>query len=224
MKKHLPNIITCLNLATGCLGIVHVFTKDHDYALVYVLLAAFFDLFDGMAARLLKVQGEFGKQIDSLADMISFGALPGLYLFAHISETSTVEWLAYSAILVIVFSGLRLAKFNIDKTQSDKFYGLPTPANAIMLTSIAMTPANLFQWPYTYLVVVTASCAILVSRVEMIALKFKHLKWKGNELRFLLVACIVVVLAILGGKGLVYVIPMYILISIAGNLFPSRDV
>ncbi|MFI5149363.1 MAG: CDP-alcohol phosphatidyltransferase family protein [Bacteroidia bacterium] len=161
LKAFVPNSITCGNLLCGCLGIVFAFQGNLIWAAYMVGLAAFLDFFDGLAARLLGVSGEFGKQLDSLADMVSFGFLPGVVLFQLISISmlqhtiSHLElgnlfngdmqannpypvWLPFCGFLVTIFSALRLAKFNIDSRQHDSFIGLPTPANTILICSIPL--------------------------------------------------------------------------------------
>jgi CDP-diacylglycerol--serine O-phosphatidyltransferase len=161
LKAFLPNSITCGNLFCGCLGVVFAFQGNLVWAAYMVGVAAFLDFFDGLAARLLGVSGEFGKQLDSLADMVSFGFLPGVMLFQLISismmkhTSASVDlgnlfnggikienpyplWLPFTGFLVTIFSALRLAKFNIDPRQHDSFIGLPTPANTILICSIPL--------------------------------------------------------------------------------------
>ena len=131
MKKHIPNFITCLNLFSGCVGVYLAFQGNFQGAFIAVIVSAVFDFFDGFAARLLKAYSPMGKELDSLADMVSFGVLPGAMVFSLLSKTGISEWLPYVAFVIPVFSGLRLAKFNIDERQTSSFIGLPTPANAI---------------------------------------------------------------------------------------------
>ena len=129
IKNHIPNFITCLNLAVGCLAIIAIFEGKLDNIIYYILVAGIFDFLDGFAARMLKVTSAIGKDLDSLADMVTFGVVPSLLMFAMLKNNSSIEWLPYLALLIAVLSGLRLAKFNNDERQSDTFYGLPTPAN-----------------------------------------------------------------------------------------------
>lgn len=150
MKVFFPNLITSLNLLCGLFGIVFVFSEHIDYASCCILLAAVFDFLDGFLARLLKVNGDFGKQLDSLADLVTFGVLPALILFQMVSigygdyyipftERPIVNVLAESStLLVALFSAFRLAKFNLDSRQSYDFIGLPTPANALFVSSFAL--------------------------------------------------------------------------------------
>jgi len=137
IKKHIPNSITCLNLFSGCVAVFLAFKGNYEGAIIAILLAAVFDFFDGFAARLLKAYSPMGKELDSLADMVSFGVAPGAIVFSLLSETNVCEWLPFLAFLIPVFSGLRLAKFNIDERQTTSFIGLPTPANAIFWAGLA---------------------------------------------------------------------------------------
>jgi len=158
IKKHIPNFITCLNLLAGCWGIVHAFEGRLVAAANMILIAALFDFFDGFAARFLKANSPIGKELDSLADVISFGVLPGMIIYQMISINvqlipglgSEVEisnsYLKYAGFVIPVFSALRLAKFNIDERQTHSFIGLPTPANALMIASF---PLILFSQFYT---------------------------------------------------------------------------
>ena len=137
LKKHIPNAITCANLFSGCIGIVFAFKGEQEVAAYFVLLSGLFDFFDGMVARLLNVKSEIGKQLDSLADMVSFGFLPGVVMFQllMLSDYSSA-YLPYLGFLITVFSALRLAKFNIDERQTEDFIGLNTPKNTLFIVSL----------------------------------------------------------------------------------------
>ena len=142
MKKHIPNSITLLNLFSGCIGVIMAFHQQFDYALLCMLLSAVFDFCDGMAARALKAYSNIGKELDSLADVVSFGFLPGMLAFQllHASSlTDTCQALPYLAFIITLFSALRLAKFNVDERQTTGFIGLATPANALFWGSLAAT-------------------------------------------------------------------------------------
>lgn len=217
MTRHIPNLITCLNLLTGVTGIVWIFQFDHRQAIYFILIAGLFDFFDGFSARLLKVQSPMGKELDSLADMVSFSTLPALFLFVHLQQQN-MEYAPYFALLIAPFSGLRLAKFNIDDNQSDKFIGLPTPANAIFITSLFLLATPLPEW--LWILIALFSACILVLPVEMIALKFKNYSWPDNRYRYVLIVLVITILAVFGISGLVYVIPGYILLSIISNFWP----
>ncbi len=219
IRSAIPNILTCGNVVVGILGIINVFQGEPQYTLYFVVAAAFFDFLDGFAARALKVQSPMGKELDSLADMVSFSALPTLYLYVH-TLILGYSWAAYVALLVAPFSALRLAKFNIDSNQGDKFIGVPTPANAIFIGSLGFAQLQLPE--FGWIAIGLASSFMLVVPMEMIALKFKNYTVADNWPRFLLVLVIFLLIATLGMSGLVWVIPTYIVLSIATNFIGRR--
>ncbi|MEY3679312.1 MAG: hypothetical protein RI924_1453 [Bacteroidota bacterium] len=137
MKKHIPNTLTCLNLFSGCVGLVFAFENQLIFAAYAIGISAMLDFFDGMTARLLKAYSEIGKELDSLADVVSFGVLPSLIIYQLFKTSTSVHaYLPYLAFMIAVFSALRLAKFNVDTRQSEHFIGLPTPANALLIGSL----------------------------------------------------------------------------------------
>ncbi len=218
MKKHIPNILTSLNLAIGSAGIFYVLTTDYNYAFYFVIIAGIFDFLDGFAARLLKVKSEMGKELDSLADMVSFGLLPAFYMMKMLDNTSEFYWLA---LLIAIFSALRLAKFNLDDSQSDNFEGLPTPANAIMLTSLLYLG---YQLPEMTLVgIVVMSSLLLVSRLRLIALKFRTFGWSGNEARWVLIFGSLVLFLVFRWTFIPLLIPFYIVVSILSNVSLNKS-
>jgi len=216
MIRHLPNLITCLNLVSGSVGIYLVLVNGDSRAIYFVLAGAFFDLLDGMVARLLKVSSDIGKQLDSLADLITFGLLPSFYLMSFFEEGSWYKWLP---LLIAVFSALRLAKFNIDESQSDHFKGLPTPANAIMVTSLVFVPFSISSW--TLISFILFSCVLLVSNISLIALKFKSFGWNGNEFRWLLIIGCLVLMIVFKWTFLPFMIPFYVIMSLISVLKKS---
>ncbi|RZK73966.1 MAG: CDP-diacylglycerol--serine O-phosphatidyltransferase, partial [Pedobacter sp.] len=135
MRKHIPNAITCANLFSGCIGIVYAFNGDLKTVAFFVILSGIFDFFDGFVARLLKVKSEIGKELDSLADVISFGFLPGVIVFQLLNIENS-GYLPYLAFLIPVFSAYRLAKFNLDTRQTEEFIGLNTPMNTFFIISL----------------------------------------------------------------------------------------
>lgn len=225
MKKHIPNSVTCLNLFSGCLGIVFAFQGNLIWASYAIVIAAVFDFFDGMLARLLKAYSEIGKELDSLADMVSFGVLPSVIiyqLFALSPQTDFWdEWLSYSAFIIAVFSALRLAKFNIDTRQSENFIGLPTPANALLIASFPLIIGDsntyfagliLNQW---FLVIFSIIMSLLlVAEVPLISLKFKSLNFKKNMLRYILIITSVLLLAFLKFEAVPIIIIVYFMVSL----------
>ena len=184
-----------------------------------------FDFFDGFAARLLKVSSPMGKELDSLADDITFGLAPATIVFSLLRETAVqmpAAWMStavpYVAFLIAAFSALRLAKFNIDERQSTTFYGLPTPANALFWSALAYGAHDwLVAFPHTFwllLVGIVLSCYILVADVPMFALKFKSFGWQGNGLRYSFIAAAAALLLLLGWSGFSVVIVLYIILSL----------
>jgi CDP-diacylglycerol---serine O-phosphatidyltransferase len=223
VRKHIPNAITSLNLASGCIAIVFAFQGGtYMTAAYFIALAAVFDFFDGFAARLLKAYSPIGKELDSLADIVSFGVAPGIMVFNYISDlslaTNSSIYLAYLAFLIPVFSALRLAKFNIDERQATSFIGLPTPANAIFWAfGIAGFFNDIFDTNFDPLIVIAVdlfSSWLLVSNLPMFSLKFKHYKWRGNRLRYYFLSGCLVLLLLLGIKGLSACIIWYIGLSL----------
>lgn len=215
VKRQLPNALTCANLVCGCLGIISVFEHTTLWAAYFIYLAALFDFADGFAARLLKVQGELGKQLDSLADVVSFGVLPGFILFRLMNEAQGGAW-SYLAMLVPVFSALRLAKFNIDPRQSDVFIGVPTPANALFISGLPF--ASVYFPALLGLPVLAAVAAVmsvlLVAELPLLALKFKGWNWQAYKFQYILLAAGIVLLFTFKFAAIPLIILIYIGLSI----------
>jgi CDP-diacylglycerol--serine O-phosphatidyltransferase len=224
MKKHIPNAVTCLNLFSGCLGIVFAFNGELHLATYAILIAAMLDFLDGMLARWLNAYSELGKQLDSLADMVSFGVLPSVIIyqiFLLSPQTAPYSsWLNYSAFLIAVFSGLRLAKFNIDTRQSENFIGLPTPANSLLIASFPIMIQknnsffmNYIMNPYFLFIFSLGMGLLLVSEIPLISLKFKSLKLTENLLRYTLIGSSLILLLIFQFAAIPIIIGLYFLIS-----------
>ncbi|MEM6735918.1 MAG: CDP-diacylglycerol--serine O-phosphatidyltransferase [Bacteroidota bacterium] len=213
MKKHLPNLFTCLNLVTGSIGVYFVLLKSTPEAIYFVIIGAFFDLFDGFLARLLNVSSEVGKQLDSLADLITFGLLPAFYFVSLLEPKTRFFWLG---LLIAIFSALRLAIFNVDESQSDSFRGLPTPANAIMLTSLTFIPFYLNT--AVLISIIILSCTLLIANFRLMSFKFKTFKWKSNETRWILIISVVPFLIIFQQTFLPFLIPIYISASVIDSI------
>lgn len=226
IKKYIPNTITCLNLVSGCVASVMALEGNLMLAVVWIMLAAVFDFFDGFAARMLKAFSPIGKELDSLADVVSFGVAPGMILFVLLSWLAPTlplgglnEYIPYWAFVIPAFSGLRLAKFNIDERQTTSFIGLPVPAHALFWSSLGYSVQPLLPQGGIALLVGLMALALvtsllLVSEVPMFSLKIKSLAWKGNELRYILVACAVIFVSIWGFLGIAGTILLYVLLSI----------
>ena len=221
--KNIPNSITCLNLLSGCFACIFAFQGQYDWVALCIGLSALFDFLDGMAARLLHAYSPLGKELDSLADLISFGLAPGLMVMHLMAYNSTFHgmaeyqsWWALSALLIPVFSALRLAKFNIDTRQTTSFIGLPVPANALFWIGICQAVLRM-ESPvcgYAIVALVIIFSLLLVSEIPMFSLKFKNLKWKENYLRYLIIAVAAIGLISLGLAGLAATIGLYIVLSL----------
>lgn len=221
MIRHIPNILTCCNLICGCLGIVSILEDRNVPAAYFVWLSCVFDFFDGFVARLLKVSSPIGKELDSLADVISFGVVPSLVMYKLIGAHTQIEWLPYIAFMIAAFSALRLAIFNVDETQTDSFRGLNTPANTIFITSLPLLPIAIGQWLYQdwLLAAITIVFSLLmVSNIRIFALKFKTFQWAENKLRFTFLLLAVCLLAVLQISALPLIILLYIGLSLGAQV------
>lgn len=229
--KHIPNLITSLNLVSGFSAVIFASGGDFTTASWLILAAMIFDFFDGFSARLLKAYSPIGKELDSLADVVSFGVAPAIIIFyllrSALGEQSSGSILSDGIIFIVpaimpVCAALRLAVFNVDTTQTTTFRGLPTPANAIAVISLViaadysnsgllidLTQSPLFLIPFTIVL-----SLLMVTRIPLLSLKTSHLRFKGNEGRYILIGLILIALAILGIKSLPIIIPLYILASL----------
>ncbi len=242
--KHIPNFITTLNLVCGCLAIISVLAGDPLTAAYLVVAASVFDFFDGFVARLLKVSSPIGAELDSLADMVTFGVVPGLILLHYLSVSTSFVLNGLNSFIehpilifplaIPVFSALRLAKFNVDTRQTDSFRGVPTPATALWVISIPLMiefmPLHLWWNPETVIVdkwfIIGSSVgfsALMVTDIPLLAMKFKSFGWKGNEFRFVFLIISVVLLIILRPVAIPIILSLYIIISIINNLVSKRN-
>lgn len=225
IKKHIPNAITCCNLFSGCVACVMAFNGDYHLAMLFIVLGAVFDFFDGMVARFLHVSSPLGVQMDSLADDITFGIAPATIVYSFMRNKllypeyleSVLCVLPYVAFLIAVFSACRLAKFNIDTRQTSTFIGLPTPANALFWASLVVGGGDWINSLNAGWVLVIALIALfsffLVSEIPMFALKFKSFAWKYNKVRYFFLITILPML-LLGYLAPVAIISWYLLLSI----------
>ena len=182
--KHIPNTITSMNLLCGVLGVIFTFQGALDLAFYLMILAAVFDFLDGFSARMLKAYSPMGKELDSLADLISFGLLPALMIHRRLVEGGMTGFWIYVPVIICIFSALRLAKFNVDDRQSENFLGLPTPACAMWCGSLiyaadrgVMTVAGLLSERYIMIIAPVVLALLLISEIPMFSMKFK----KGSE-------------------------------------------
>ena len=223
IKKHIPNTITCCNLISGCIATYWAFQGDASLALLFIVIGAVFDFSDGMSARLLHVSSPIGKELDSLADCITFGFAPSAILFEYLRPET--ELLPFVVFIMAAFSALRLAKFNLDERQALGFIGLPTPANALFWGSLIVGAGDWMKTaPFVganlSLVTIAGmfiSCYLLIAEIPMFALKFKTWGWKGNEIKYIFILSCIPLLLLLGVGGLAAIIAWYILLSIITN-------
>lgn len=230
MKKHIPNTITSCNLMSGCIAIFFALHGSTEFALLWIVIGAVFDFFDGLSARALHVSSPIGKELDSLADVVTFGVAPATILFYELAVLDypaflepVAEFVPFLAFILAAFSALRLAKFNLDERQSLGFIGLPTPANALFWGSLIVGyPAQLEASEYTVVILLAAmffSCWLLVCEIPMFALKFKHwgINESGNMVKYGFIVFSAAVLAIGQIKGIAVVIMAYIAVSVIMN-------
>jgi CDP-diacylglycerol--serine O-phosphatidyltransferase len=225
LRKHFPNAITCANLFSGCVGIVLAFQGELIAAAYAIFLSAIFDFFDGLASRVLKSFSGIGKDLDSLADMVSFGVLPAVIMYQILLQAHQIykvsTYLNFIAFLIPVFSALRLAKFNVDTRQAENFIGLPTPANAILIASfpIINDHENSYYTPYLmnpYILVcfIIIMCTLLVVEVPMMSLKFKNRDFNENIFRYLLLLFSAILILFFKFAAVPVIIFIYIILSI----------
>lgn len=225
--KFIPHLLTSGNLFSGILALVFISQGDFISATYCIFIAGLLDFLDGFAARLLKVTGEFGKQLDSLADVVTFGVVPGILLFQISKQLSA--WpihqeapalIVYFPLLIGVFSALRLAKFNIDTRQSNSFLGLPVPANALWISAIPYCIRDLDPGlesglinPYSIAILALVSCFLLVSEIPLLSLKVKNLSLKDNWAKYLLLLTMGISLLVFQFAGLLVLVPLYLIVS-----------
>lgn len=232
IKKHIPNTITCCNLISGCIATSYAFGGTPEMALLWIIIGATFDFFDGMSARLLHVSSPIGKELDSLADDVTFGVAPATIVFSQLFVMEYPEyleplrpWLPYVAFIIAAFSALRLAKFNLDERQTTSFIGVPTPANALFWGSLVVAaPDWLNNCSYSVFIVLAMifiTSYLLVCELPLFALKFKQWSFKGNEVKYcfagLTIAILVISVIAEGARGFLegwwLVILIYVLLS-----------
>lgn len=223
ITKHIPNFITCLNLVAGCIACIAALRGDMESSLQWIVLGAGFDFLDGLMARVLKAYSEIGKELDSLADVVCFGVAPSMMVFALLQQlcppVGAASLLPYAAFVIASLSAVRLAKFNLDTRQTTSFIGLPVPAHALFWAPLAVVLSETLTQPSVALAAAVASLAILssallVSEIRMFSLKIKSLAWKGNELRYVLVAAAILLTASFGYMGVSGSILLYIALSL----------
>lgn len=234
ITRQIPNTVTCCNLFSGCIASYMAFQGNYTLATLFIIIGAVFDFFDGMLARLLHVSGPMGKELDSLADDITFGFAPATVVFSLFHEVYYPDFLLplkdilpFAAYLIAVFSALRLGKFNIDPRQSSSFIGLPTPANALFWSSLTVG-AHSFLTSTSFnalylLVLVCIMSYLLIAELPMFSLKFKNLSWADNKVTYLFLVVCIPLLAVWQLSGFAAVIGWYIILSVILSLTCKKN-
>jgi len=250
MKQWIPNVITMLNLLCGCIAVLFAFNDDLMTAGIFVAAGIFFDFFDGLVARLLKVSSPLGGELDSMADMITSGLVPGVVMFQMLNDALGVNLLEdpYSfklaaenylishpfislfGFLITAASALRLARFNLDTRQTDSFIGVPTPANAIFIISLGIiAQVTEIDWiyalllnPYVLTGITLLSCYILNAELPLFALKFKNFGFKGNEIRWIFLVLSLILIVTLQLYAVPCIIVIYVLMSMIHQMRKTK--
>jgi len=245
LATHIPNAITLLNLTSGCIAVVLASQGGLALAGLFIFVGAVFDFLDGMAARLLHVSSPVGEQLDSLADIITFGFAPAFLLYAHLGHMHTEPLLPhhqpglsyfdiagmYLPFIMVVFAALRLARFNVDARQKEAFLGLPTPAAALLVASALYIyhQQEVFQ-QYAWLVqprfweaLALVLGVLMVLPVRMFSLKFKHLRWKGNQFQYLFVGISLILLVSLQTVAMPLIMVWYVVLSFVYHIFDIKS-
>lgn len=242
MKKHIPNFITLLNLSSGVIALIYAFDDNYNMAFLWICLGIFFDFWDGFVARLLNVKSELGLQLDSMADMVTSGVVPGLIMYKLLSniqgnqaiynlssDNLFMGILPYFGFLITLGSAYRLAKFNIDTRQTDSFIGLPTPANALFISSLAIINVgwvndNILTNPYILIGISAFSAYILNAELPLFSLKMKNKgAFAANKLPYLFVIYSIILLICLQYTAIPIIIISYILISLLKHILAKKD-
>ncbi len=229
MLLNFPNALTCCNLICGCMATGAAFHARFEWAMIMIILGAVFDFFDGMAARALHISSPIGKELDSLADVVTFGVAPSAMVFQLFGLVVYPEWLQplssylpYTAFLMAAFSALRLAKFNLDERQTTSFIGLPTPANALFWSSLIVGELSWLVSPrfnavFLFLFMLMF-CFLLIAEIPLFALKFKNFSWQDNRVKYIFLAGCLLLLP-LGVTAFACIILWYIALSMAAWKF-----
>ncbi len=233
IKKNIPNFITLLNLLCGCIALIFVADKNFEMAFYFVCLGIFLDFFDGFFARLFKVSSPLGLQLDSLADMVTSGVVPGFVMFQLLSNTqcaSVYTFLPYFGFIITLGSCYRLANFNIDTRQTDSFIGLPTPANALFVLSLPLVlettnyviVADLLANSWVLVAITILSAFILNAEISLFALKIKKFNFADNVLQIVFLFVAVLLLVLFQFLGIPLVIIAYVVLSFVNNMFLKK--
>jgi CDP-diacylglycerol---serine O-phosphatidyltransferase len=243
IKKHIPNAITLLNLLAGLLALIHAFNGNYNEAFSLVCLGIFFDFWDGFFARIWKVQSPIGLQLDSLADMVTSGVVPGLVLYKMLGDiqenqsqynltedTYYMGVVPYLGFLITLASCYRLAKFNVDTRQTDSFIGLPTPANALLIMSIPMIQFHSeFEWlvdflsnPYVLVGVTVLSSYLLNAEIPLFSLKVKSFSWEKYKMQVVFLILSLILIVLLEFIAIPIIILLYVILSVVNNMMGKK--
>jgi CDP-diacylglycerol--serine O-phosphatidyltransferase len=234
IKKHIPNLITLLNLFSGCIALVYASEANFEMAFFFVCLGIFFDFFDGFFARLFNVSSPLGLQLDSLADMVTSGVVPGFVMFKmltnSVSSDPSLIYLPYLGFIITLGSCYRLANFNIDTRQTDSFIGLPTPANAIFILSLPLILKNtdslilleLLTNCWVLIILTLVSAFILNAEIPLFALKIKKFNFKDNVLQIVFLLVSLLLLIVFKFSGVALIIVFYVMLSVIMNLITGK--
>ena len=220
ITRLIPNTITCCNLLSGCMAVMAAFHADAWRTLLWVVAGAIFDFCDGLSARLVKAYSPVGKELDSLADLVTFGLAPAMLCLMTLRQFNyptdfLVSAFPYIGLVLVVFAALRLAKFNTDERQTTSFLGLAVPANALFWCGLFQNDLSAIpEAPWIIGALVILFAWLMISDIPMFSLKFKSLKWADNKIRFIFLIVSVVILILLHERGLAAVIGWYIILSI----------
>lgn len=244
IKKHVPNAITLLNLLAGLLALIHAFNGNYNEAFSLVCLGIFFDFWDGFFARIWKVQSPIGLQLDSLADMVTSGVVPGLVMYKMLGDiqenqsqynltedTYFMGIVPYLGFLITLASCYRLAKFNVDTRQTDSFIGLPTPANALLIMSIPMIQfhsefeglVDLLSNPFVLVAITVLSAYLLNAEIPLFSLKVKNFSWEKYKIQIVFLIISVILIAMLEFIAIPIIILLYVILSVVNNTILKKD-
>ena len=243
IKKHIPNTITLLNLLAGLLALIHAFNGNYNEAFSLVCLGIFFDFWDGFFARIWKVQSPIGLQLDSLADMVTSGVVPGLVMYKMLGDiqenqaqynltedTYFMGVVPYLGFLITLASCYRLAKFNVDTRQTDSFIGLPTPANALLIMSIPMIQfhsefeglVDALSNPYVLVGITFLSSYLLNAEIPLFSLKVKSFSWEKYKMQVVFLILSVILIALLEFIAIPIIILLYVILSVVNNAIAKK--
>jgi CDP-diacylglycerol--serine O-phosphatidyltransferase len=243
IKKHIPNTITLLNLLAGLLALIHAFNGNYNEAFSLVCLGIFFDYWDGFFARIWKVQSPIGLQLDSLADMVTSGVVPGLVMYKMLADiqenqsqynltedTYYMGVVPYLGFLITLASCYRLAKFNVDTRQTDSFIGLPTPANALLIMSIPMIQFHSeFEWlvdflsnPYVLVGITVLSSYLLNAEIPLFSLKVKSFSWEKYKMQVVFLILSLILIILLEFIAIPIIILLYVMLSVVNNTIHKK--